>query len=81
MTIRCRLLWTMVRAHSRPLWPSPARWDNSVIVIVGDHGEAFMQHGFARHGVHLWEEMIHVPLIIWAGPEVRKDILTPCPHA
>jgi len=50
------------------------RLDNSVIVIVGDHGEAFMQHGLARHGVHLWEEMIHVPLIVWAGPTLRKAL-------
>ncbi|MGQ9648808.1 MAG: sulfatase family protein [Phycisphaerae bacterium] len=48
--------------------------DNSVIVIVGDHGEAFMQHGLARHGVHLWEEMIHVPLIVWVGPAVRQAL-------
>ncbi len=48
--------------------------DNSVIVIVGDHGEAFMQHGLARHGVHLWEEMIHVPLIVWVGPALRQAL-------
>lgn len=53
--------------------------DNSIIVIVGDHGEAFMQHGLARHGVHLWEEMIHVPLIIRAGPELRKAHPHPLP--
>jgi arylsulfatase A-like enzyme len=53
--------------------------DNSVIVIVGDHGEAFTQHGLARHGVHLWEEMIHVPLIIWAGPELRNSHSHPLP--
>jgi arylsulfatase A-like enzyme len=53
--------------------------DNSIIVIVGDHGEAFMQHGLARHGVHLWEEMIHVPLITWVGPTLRKSLPDPLP--
>lgn len=53
--------------------------DNSIIVIVGDHGEAFMQHGLARHGVHLWEEMIHVPLIIWVGPTLRNALPDPLP--
>ncbi len=40
--------------------------DRSIIVVVGDHGEGFMEHGLARHGMHLWNEMIHVPLIIFA---------------
>ena len=46
-------------------------WDNTLVVITGDHGEGFMEHGLARHGVHTWEEMIHVPLIVYAGPEAR----------
>ena len=46
----------------------------TIIVATGDHGEAFMEHGLARHGVHTWEEMIHTPLIIWAGPEVRAGL-------
>lgn len=54
--------------------------DNSIIVIVGDHGEAFMQHGLARHGVHLWEEMIHVPLIVWIGPQLRRALPHQPPH-
>jgi arylsulfatase A-like enzyme len=49
-------------------------WNNTVVVIVGDHGEAFMEHGLARHGVHTWEEMIHVPLIFYLGPSVREHV-------
>ncbi len=48
--------------------------DNSIIVITGDHGEAFMEHGLARHGVHVWEEMIHVPLIVYVGQQVREPL-------
>ena len=46
--------------------------DRSIIIITGDHGEAFMQHGLARHGIHTWEEMIHIPLIVCAGKDVRS---------
>jgi arylsulfatase A-like enzyme len=49
-------------------------FDNSVIAIIGDHGEAFMEHGLARHGLHLWEEMIHVPLIVSMGSTVRERL-------
>ena len=48
--------------------------DNTMMVVVGDHGEAFMEHGLARHGVDVWEEMIHVPLIVFAGARVRHSI-------
>lgn len=50
------------------------QWDNTVVVIVGDHGEAFMEHGLARHGVHTWEEMIHVPLIFHLGQKIREHV-------
>ncbi len=40
--------------------------DRSILVLVGDHGEGFMEHGLARHGMHLWNEMIHVPLLMLA---------------
>jgi arylsulfatase A-like enzyme len=37
--------------------------DNSIIVIVGDHGEQFYEHGHtSRQGIY--EELIHIPLVI-----------------
>ena len=53
--------------------------DRTVIIATGDHGEAFMEHGLARHGVHTWEEMIHTPLIIWMGPKIRASWPQPLP--
>ena len=38
-----------------------------------------MEHGLARHGVHTWEEMVHTPLIIWMGPEIRASWPQPLP--
>lgn len=40
--------------------------ENTVIVIGSDHGESFMTHGHWGHGKFLYEEYVHVPLIIWA---------------
>lgn len=48
--------------------------DRTIFVVTGDHGEAFMEHGLARHGTHTWEEMIHIPLIIHVGPAVRAAL-------
>lgn len=42
--------------------------DNSLIVITSDHGEEFKDHGGLDHGLTLYEEVIHVPLVIhWPG--------------
>ena len=46
--------------------PAAAR---TVIIVTGDHGEAFGEHGMRAHGKELWEEVIRVPLAV-AGPGV-----------
>jgi arylsulfatase A-like enzyme len=38
--------------------------ENTVVVIVGDHGEEFFEHGGKGHRVTLYNEVIHVPLIM-----------------
>jgi arylsulfatase A-like enzyme len=38
--------------------------DSTLVVVVGDHGEAFGQHGHYVHGVDLYEEEVHVPLML-----------------
>lgn len=40
--------------------------DNTIIVILSDHGEEFMEHGFADHAWNLYEETLRIPLIFWA---------------
>lgn len=41
--------------------------ENTIIVVVGDHGEEFLEHGGIEHGRTLYQELTHVPLII-SGP-------------
>ncbi|MBK9002275.1 MAG: sulfatase-like hydrolase/transferase [Myxococcales bacterium] len=36
------------------------RWETTLVVIVGDHGEAFWEHGSFGHGMGLEEEQIRV---------------------
>ncbi len=38
--------------------------ENTVIVLVSDHGEEFFEHGGFDHGLTLYDELIHVPLIV-----------------
>jgi arylsulfatase A-like enzyme len=39
-------------------------YDNSLIIVTSDHGEAFLEHGFLAHSNTPYEELIRVPLII-----------------
>jgi len=38
--------------------------DKSVIVVTADHGEEFHEHGAWGHGNSLYEEVVHVPLLV-----------------
>ncbi len=41
-------------------------WDNHALVIItSDHGEEFLEHGGWMHGSTLYNELLHVPLIVY----------------
>ena len=53
-------------------------WDHLVLVVTADHGEEFLDHGGFEHNRTLYDEMVHVPLIVKApglAPAVR-DVQT-----
>ncbi|MGH9324084.1 MAG: sulfatase family protein, partial [Vicinamibacteria bacterium] len=37
---------------------------NTAVVLTADHGEELFEHGGSTHGVHLYEELVHVRLIV-----------------
>jgi choline-sulfatase len=39
-------------------------YQNTLIAVAADHGEAFGEHGEERHGMFLYDETIHVPLLL-----------------
>lgn len=39
-------------------------YDDLTIIVVGDHGEQFMEHGQHGHGHQLYNEEVHVPLLL-----------------
>ncbi len=49
--------------------------DNAVVVLTADHGEEFKEHGLIGHEKSLYEEVVHVPLIVLVpGHSEHKDI-------
>jgi arylsulfatase A-like enzyme len=39
-------------------------WDRDILAIFSDHGEEFFDHGSLGHGLTLYQEMVHIPLMI-----------------
>ena len=39
-------------------------YDRSTVVLVSDHGEGLGDHGEREHGLFLYDEAIHVPLVV-----------------
>lgn len=39
-------------------------WNDTVFLVIADHGEAFWQHGVYEHGHHIYEEFVRIPFIV-----------------
>jgi len=45
--------------------------EGALVMITADHGEEFVEHGFYGHGHSLYQELLHVPLIV-SGPGIPR---------
>ena len=55
-------------------------YDDTWIIITADHGELFGEHDLRGHGLTLYEEEVHIPLIMkypkrWAKRGRRADLI------
>ena len=51
------------------------RYDDALVVVVGDHGEEFGEHGRVHHAQTLYQEVLQVPLFVKA-PRVSPAEVT-----
>lgn len=56
---------------------SRKEFEETIVIVAGDNGEAFYEHGVSGHGGALYEEMIRTPLIIWSPNGIPADIHVP----
>lgn len=49
--------------------------DNTIVILVGDHGEEFMEHGFWGHNSTFVDEQVRTPLVIYA-PKHAANIVS-----
>ena len=48
-------------------------YDNTLVVLVGDHGEGLSEHGEKEHGFLIYQNTLHVPLIVRAPGRARRQ--------
>jgi arylsulfatase A-like enzyme len=51
-------------------------YDRTLLVITSDHGEELLEHGEYTHGRSVWNEVLHVPLVV-KFPRDRKPARLP----
>ncbi len=44
--------------------------ENTIVILIADHGEEFMEHGDTGHANNLYQQTIHIPLIL-SGPGIE----------
>ncbi len=48
--------------------------ENTLIIFTADHGEEFLEHGQGGHSYNLYQQSLHVPLII-TGPGIPGGVV------
>ncbi|MEO8704395.1 MAG: sulfatase-like hydrolase/transferase [Kofleriaceae bacterium] len=55
-------------------------YDKTIVVVTGDHGEGFGEHGIDLHGYHLYAPQTKVPLVIRVPGIPGRRSTTPAGH-
>ena len=54
------------------------QWNNTIMIVTGDTGQAFYEHGFAAHANKLYDEVLRVPIVLHAPalePRVKTGLV------
>ena len=49
--------------------------DDTLVVVTSDHGDEFREHGGKGHMATVYREVVHVPLVMWAGHRLPAGIV------
>jgi len=48
--------------------------DDTIVVILGGHGEAFGEHNEVGHGLHLYDTTVKIPFMVY-NPKKKGDVI------
>jgi arylsulfatase A-like enzyme len=54
------------------------RWDDSLIIVTSDHGEAFGERNVLGHAIFAYQNQVHVPLLVkYPGQTDKHEVRDP----
>ena len=48
--------------------------DNTLVILLADHGEEFYEHGEIGHGEKVFEEIVRIPLVLWYPGKLPQGV-------
>jgi membrane-anchored protein YejM (alkaline phosphatase superfamily) len=54
--------------------------ESTIVLITGDHGEEFLEHGRWGHNSEFHEEQIRVPMVLWIPGQTRVEVSRTTSH-
>jgi arylsulfatase A-like enzyme len=54
--------------------------ERGLVILTADHGEEFLDHGALEHGHTLYQELLHVPFVVWGAHVRAKRFEEPVSH-
>ncbi|MBC7787145.1 MAG: sulfatase-like hydrolase/transferase [Methylophilaceae bacterium] len=49
--------------------------DSTIVILVGDHGEEFMEHGYWGHNSTFVDQQIRTPLVLWVPGQQQGKVV------
>ena len=49
--------------------------ENTLVIIVGDHGEDLEQHGEGSHGILIYDATLHIPLLMRMPGKIEPSVI------
>lgn len=53
-------------------------FEDALVIVTADHGEAFGEHGVVEHSKDVYEELVRVPLLVKRPGQMRGDVVAGC---
>lgn len=53
--------------------------ENTLVVVTSDHGEGFGEHNLSGHGISLYRQELHIPLLMALPSRVPEGVVVPVP--
>jgi arylsulfatase A-like enzyme len=48
-------------------------WDETMVIVTSDHGDEFWERGSVGHGHSIYQDQVHVPLLVHYPPLFKKQ--------